>query len=307
MVIHLVNEIPGAGTWRTMEEIQKGWSVDKKYYVEAADGRVMLLRMSDISRYDRRKLEFESVKKLDSADILMSRPIDFGVCNQGRSVYSLFTWVEGEDAREIIPLLSMEDQYRLGVDAGKALRLIHEMDGEHYHSSWADYYNAKIDRYIQNYQTCGIHIEGAEEILRYIEENRHLLEGRPMSLQHGDYHVGNMIITNTKELGIIDFNRLDFGDPWEEFNRITWCSEISGYFASGRINGYFNDDVPDAFFRLMALYIACNQIGSVHWAIPFGEEQVDIMLDQAKNVFNEYNGFRSCIPSWYGTGIIFEQ
>ncbi|MNO14555.1 hypothetical protein D3C76_42030 [compost metagenome] len=105
-MIHFVSEIPGAGTWRTMEEIRKGWSRDKKYYIEAADGKVMLLRMSDISRYDRSKLEFESVKKLDNKDILMSRPIDFGVCNQGRSVYSLFTWVEGEDAREAIPRLS---------------------------------------------------------------------------------------------------------------------------------------------------------------------------------------------------------
>lgn len=306
-MIHFVSEIPGAGTWRTMEEIRKGWSRDKKYYIEAADGRAMLLRMSDISRYDRSKLEFESVKKLENMDILMSRPIDFGVCNQGRSVYSLFTWVEGEDARDAIPRLSSQDQYLLGIEAGKALRSIHEIVGGSSHASWAEYYNSKIDRYIQNYQACGIHIEGAEAILRYIEENRYLLEGRPISLQHGDYHVGNMIITGTKELGIIDFNRLDFGDPWEEFNRITWCSEISGYFASGRINGYFNDDVPDAFFRLMALYIASNQISSVHWAIPFGEEQVDIMLDQAKDIFNEYNGFRAYIPSWYMAKDNFEQ
>jgi len=32
-----------------------------------------------------------------------------------------------------------------------------------------------------------------------------------------------------------DFNRLDYGDPWEEFNRIVWCAGISKQFASGRI------------------------------------------------------------------------
>lgn len=50
--------------------------------------------------------------------------------------------------------------------------------------------------------------------------NYELLNGRTQSYQHGDYHVGNMIISPDNALSIIDFNRSDFGDPWEEFNRI---------------------------------------------------------------------------------------
>ena len=100
-------------------------------------------------------------------------------------------------------------------------------------------------------------------------------------------------------MGIIDFNRLDYGDPWEEFNRITWDASLSGVFASGRINGYFNNDVPDLFFRLMALYIASNQLSSIHWAIPFGQEEVDIMLKRAGDVLNWYDHFQTYIPSWY--------
>ena len=29
---------------------------------------------------------------------------------------------------------------------------------------------------------------------KYIAENRHLLKNRPQSYQHGDYHIGNMMI-----------------------------------------------------------------------------------------------------------------
>ncbi|BBB90420.1 MAG TPA: GNAT family N-acetyltransferase [Methylomusa anaerophila] len=32
---------------------------------------------------------------------------------------------------------------------------------------------------------------------------------------------------------IIDFDRYDFGDPREEFNRIVWCATASPYFATG--------------------------------------------------------------------------
>ena len=42
-----------------------------------------------------------------------------------------------------------------------------------------------------------------------------MLSGRPRTYQHGDYHIGNMMIGNDKRLYIIDFNRNDFGDPWD--------------------------------------------------------------------------------------------
>lgn len=39
-------------------------------------------------------------------DGLMSRPVKFGICNNGHSVYSLLTWVNGEDAE--IKLLKLD-------------------------------------------------------------------------------------------------------------------------------------------------------------------------------------------------------
>ena len=55
-----------------------------------------------------------------------------------------------------------------------------------------------------------------------------------------------MIITPENKLGIIDFNRFDYGDPWEEFNRIVWCAQASTEFASGYINGQNNDVADDS-------------------------------------------------------------
>ncbi|UNK17177.1 phosphotransferase family protein [Paenibacillus sp. N3/727] len=296
---HIFNGIPDSHTWIKAEAINKGWSNDKKYYIQEADGGERLLRMSDISQYDKKKWELESLKQLRHIDVLMSHPIDFGVCNDGQSVYSLLTWIEGEDAIATLPLLSAKDQYMLGVRSGEFLRKMHQIPAENNHTPWVEYYNQKIDKYIANYRACGIHLEGDDIIINYVEQNRYLLDDRPSTFQHGDYHVGNMVITPTGELGIIDFNRLDYGDPWEEFNRITFDASLSGYFASGRVNGYFNDDVPEAFFRLMALYIASNQLSSIHWAIPFGEEEVEFMLKRAEEVMDWYDGFQQHVPNWY--------
>ncbi|WP_213588920.1 phosphotransferase family protein [Paenibacillus sp. FSL W8-0186] len=295
----MYREIPDARTWTRIKQIHAGWSDDKKYYIQTNDGRELLLRLADISKYERKKWEYESVRRLIHMDISMSRPVDFGICNEGRSVYILFTWVEGEDAREAIRRLGPLEQYRLGLKSGEILRSLHEIPAQIQSLSWAERYNLKIDKYIANYRTCGIHFKGAEQILNYIEAHRYLLESRPVTFQHGDYHLGNMVVSGSGELGIIDFNRLDDGDPWEEFNRITWCAKESAEFASGRIHGYFQDEVPESFFKLMALYIACNQIASVPWAIPYGEAEVKYMLEQAEQVLEWYHSFETSVPSWY--------
>lgn len=67
---------------------------------------------------------------------------------------------------------------------------------------------------------------------------RELLRDRPQCFQHGDYHIGNMMV-DQDGLAIIDFDRYDFGDPWEEFNRIVWCAQTAPAFACGMVDGYF--------------------------------------------------------------------
>ncbi|WP_340004036.1 phosphotransferase family protein [Paenibacillus sp. FSL K6-0276] len=298
-MISFYSDIPDASTWEVVEPVHKGWSKDKKYYIKTIGGRELLLRTADISLYDQKKREYEGILQLEHKDILMSRPLQFGVCNGGQTVYSLLTWIEGEDAEKIIPSLSTEEQYQLGVTAGQFLRSMHQIPAGDDQAPWADYYNRKIDKYITNYKTCGIVLKGADKVIQFVEANRYLLDGRPQSFQHGDYHVGNMIVKKSGELGIIDFNRFDYGDPWEEFNRITFCAMMSAEFASGRIHGYFNNGVPDLFFRMMALYIASNQLSSIHWAISFGEEEVANMLSRAENVLEWYDDFQTYIPKWY--------
>ena len=100
-------------------------------------------------------------------------------------------------------------------------------------------------------------------------------------------------------IGVIDFNRCSYGDPWEEYDRFVFTWRRSAAFASGQIHGYFPDQVPDGFFPLLALYNAVQMVASIPWAIPFGDEQVRVMLDNAAAVFESYSGFTMTIPEWY--------
>jgi aminoglycoside phosphotransferase (APT) family kinase protein len=277
--------------------IEKGWSGDQKYRVVTASGETYLLRISPVERMDRRKAEYERMKQVAELGIPMCLPVEFGVCDEG--VYVIQSWIDGVDAEEIIPTMSQTQQYGYGLDAGKILAKIHGLPAPSNAPDWETRFNAKIDRKIAMYADCSLKYENDEAMLQYLAENRHLLKDRPQSYQHGDYHIGNFMLTADGVLTVIDFDKDDFGDPWEEFNRIVWSAQAAPFFAAGMVDGYFDGDVPMEFWKLLALYICSNTIGSLSWAIPFGEGEVGVMRKQASNVLNWYSHMQTTVPSWY--------
>lgn len=279
------------------ERINKGWSSDKKYCVTDENGTRYLLRISSCDQFRAKESEFKMMQRVESLGVPMCKPIEFGTCKAG--VYSIQSWIEGIDAEEIISTLSDTEAYRYGLEAGRILKLIHSIPAPAYQPDWEIRFNKKIDRKIKNYFDCPIKYNDGNAFIEYINANRHLLKNRPQGYQHGDYHIGNMMIDISGQLKIIDFNRNDYGDPWEEFNRIVWCAQSSPVFASGMVNGYFDGDVPVDFWKLLALYIASNTLSSVSWAIPYGQSEIDTMLNQAKEVLEWYDDMKNPIPAWY--------
>ena len=281
----------------TKEPINKGWSKDKKYCVTDENGNRYLLRVSDIAEYDKKQSEFNMMKQVSALGVPMCQPIKFGVCDEG--VYSIQSWIDGADAEKVSPTLSDTEQYVYGLEAGRILKKIHSIPAPETQEDWEIRFNRKMDYKINKYTECPLKYENGQAFIDYINESLYLLKGRPQTYQHGDYHIGNMMIGRDGKLYIIDFNRNDYGDPWEDIKAITWDVEASQMFASGRINGYFDNDVPEEFWRIFALYISCGILSSLPWAIPFGEEQIQVMVNQAKEVLSWYDNMKNPVPTWY--------
>lgn len=279
------------------EEINKGWSGDKKYRVTDNSGSKYLLRVSDSAEYERKKLENEYMNRVAQLGLPICKPVEFGLCESG--AYSIQTWIEGSDAEAVIGMFDSEKQYSLGINAGEILRTIHTIPAPSGREDWAVYFNKKADRKIAMYNDCPVKYAKGELLIDYINSNRHLLNGRSQSFHHGDFHIGNMMIDRNNELFVIDFNRFDFGDPWEEFNRIVWSAQASRHFASGMVDGYFGNRVPDEFWRLLVLYISSNTLGSLPWAVRFGGDETETMSRQAEQIFDWYDDMKCIVPKWY--------
>ena len=277
--------------------INKGWSDDKKYCVTDKNYQKYFLRVSEKEKLVSKKFEFDMMEKVASLGVSMCKPIKLEL--YGDEVYSIHEWIDGKDARETILNYSKEQQYTYGVEAGSILQKIHSLPATEVREDWESFVNRNIDEKIAKYKECPVQYENDQIFIDFLNANRELLKDRPQVFQHGDYHIGNFMIGDDGEIYVIDFDRFDVGDPWEEFNRIVWSAQVSPSFASGMIDGYFDDKVPDLFWKLLAIYILSNIVGALPWALPYGAEEIALMQNQAKEILEWYDNLKQIIPSWY--------
>ncbi len=289
-----------ADTFSVVKEIKKGMSGDRKYYIETIEGKKLLLRITDASNYETKKKDYDFLCRLNKASLPVPQAMDFGLCEAEKSVYMLLEWMEGEEAEKAVPGMAKEKQYGIGVKSGRILRGIHENAIiKNAERDWYDRYFDVIAPRIEAYKNEGIPFDGADEILSFIEKNKDLLHNRRQCNIHGDYHLGNLIINDNEELFVIDWQTVDFegvGDPWVDFVNIGIEHPA---FAAGQIDGYFEHRVPEAFWRMLALYLSTGAITSIVWAKYFAPDRLNGILELNRNVAAWYDKMNNVIPSWY--------
>ena len=278
------------------ELISKGYSEEVKYKVIA--DKKYFLKISPLSFIKIKQLELNYISDLKNE---MKFPKLIEIKYKSDSILSLYEWIDGVDFREYVIQLTDKELYQYGIQAGEFLKKIHSIYIEEYSDNWEEYYIKKSMKKIDSFRKVNIKFPEIETFIDYIVTHQYLLQDRPISLCHGDYHVGNMMIElETKKLVIIDFGSLEIGDPMEEFNRMIWNAQLSEEFATGFVNGYFEgEQIPDIFWKLMAYYMACDVVGSIPWAINFGDNQLEIMFKRAKLVLDWFDDFKRVIPKFY--------
>jgi len=163
---------------------------------------------------------------------------------------------------------------------------------------WAVRFNCQLDNDINEYHEGGLRFGGDTLVLDYIAQHRHLLNNRPQCFGFDDYNIFNMMFSN-ESLAVIDFERYNICDPWEEFSDIVWSVKYSPHFATGQIRGYFGGEPPEEFWGLLALYIS-------DYLLAFWKNQPitndfwhDITLVLSQNVLIWFKNMTNPKPTWY--------
>ncbi len=296
----LKNSIPEIRGCSQLEEIEKGYSSDRKFRVETAAGEALLLRVADIASLERKEREYGLMQGLADHGVRCPRAIAVGTIPDINACYLLLTYIEGTDASERLPQLSEEEQYQVGLEAGRDLRRIHRLEVPEGVTPWGPRAEGKYRRYLEAYRQSGVRVKNDETVEAFIEANIQRIMGRPNVFQHDDFHVGNLIVAGTSYAGVIDFNRFDWGDPVHEFYKVAFFSrEVSLPFCRGQILGYYDNQVPEGFWPLYSVYVAMMVFSSVAWSAKVDPEGLEDMVERACVVLDDHDRFDRVKPNWY--------
>ena len=280
--------------------ITKGWSGDQKFCVTAEDGQKYLLRVSDITAYERKKAEFDMMARVHALGVVTPKPCEFGLCDDGQSVYSLTGWLEGEDAASALPRINEAEQYALGLQAGQTLRKIHAIPAPDGTKDWAARFDKKVQYWLDDYNAKPeVHSENSEMAIRYLRENREVLAHRRQTFIHGDYNAENIMVMPEGKIGVIDFSSFNsaYGDPWWDFNMVAWMETMYPHFYTGQVRGYFEGDPPMEFWHVFAYYLAYDVLAAL--TDPYGLNGLEDGTEIARNILSWIDYFRNPVPTWY--------
>ena len=248
-----IHDIPDCDRFAKIDPVTKGWSNDEKYHIVTDDGRRMLLRVSDRSEFDRKRTEYGMMERVYNLGVFTSQPLGFGLCDEGKSVYSLSAWLDGESADIALPLMPKAKQYLLGIKTGEILRKIHSFPAPENAEPWGGRFLNKVKKWMDEYASRPqIHFDIGDMLIDYLNNHSDIPHARPQTLTHGDCNIENIIVMPNDEIGVIDFSGYNtpYGDPWWDMDNMTWMTTLHPYFYTGQIRGFFQGEPPAEFWTV---------------------------------------------------------
>lgn len=284
-------------------ELNKGFSAAKKYILYSnEDVSKYILKVYDIEKAERRKVEFDVLKQHYNNAVSCQRPIKFGIHAEHQACYMILSYLSGMSGDKAIPGRSVEEQYKLGVSAGKELRKIHFI----HPMKPFDWYGKRTEKYQTKMEECkklGLTFYRQAFIENYIKEHIHLLRHSTVSFQHDDFHPQNMIVSDDGAISIIDFDSYDWGDPFEEFFKLPkYTIYVSPYFAKGQVHGYFNSKISGAFWRKYNLFVALNQHASQLGGI--ASNNLAYVQERTRYIMETHDFRHHGAPDWFNNCLV---
>lgn len=277
----------------TIIPLEEGWSSDHKIILDFVTHR-WLVRISEKKTFDAKQEEFHAIKQLSHLRSI-PKAIEMGVIED--EVYVIYSYLEGEPLEITLPLLFEHEQHTLGVKAGRILKEIHTLTKRE-NLNTKEVLAKKIQTREAKMQALGVHFDGYELCLAKLKELHENYQQTEACFRHGDFHVGNMLYTPEGNVGVVDFNRSDIGDPMEDFNRMfQFTKNISPAFAKGQLKGY-GLEINEETFKHLMLFVLMDATFGILWSLEFGDDDVKRHEAFVKQLLKETRNFETFIPSW---------
>ena len=229
------------GDFRVIKELDNGASSVKKTLIDYMR-QTCLLREYDKRFMDDRRESFDNATRLYNNGVNVPKIYKVG------DGYSIVEWIEGIPLDELLRHTGDDKKYASLV--GKELLKMHSVEPHEQRSIYLQYlhsYNKKMKRI----KDLGIDIN-LDNIVDYVYQHVGVLRDLPTNIVHGDFHPGNIVISDQKPY-MID---LDVCKERNGIYDLASASIIENYpaFYYNLINNYYNGKIPKDFWTIFNLY-----------------------------------------------------
>lgn len=291
-----LQQIPIAEKGGHIKELTKGFSSDKKYVIDDQ----YLLRLFPKKDIQERQIEYDTISLLNEQSAYVPKTFEFGTLDSVDISYMILSYLPGQDGEIALKDITQIEQYDAGFLAGKELKKLHHLNAPEGTPNWYNHKNHKSDSYLKRLKNVPLDEHIKSLLKNYIRLHEHLLIERPNTFQHDDFHPANLLIHERTLSGIIDFQRMDWGDPIHDLTKLGFFSvKVSVPFTIGIVDGYHDDigGVTDSFWELYTLYSAMHIVSALVWGIPLGIYEK--MLRYSLDVIVDHDEFSQIVPKWY--------
>jgi aminoglycoside phosphotransferase (APT) family kinase protein len=139
------------------------------------------------------------------------------------NAYFGYRGIDGSILSRTIDSCQQDDKVRIGVQLGKFLRTLHNLTAPDMRHVTAE---KEIDQIHTWYKPADAYLRENLTAQHYSALQRLVFEVWPQQLvglgvrsvlSHGDFHFGNIILTKTQDLGVIDFGDVGYYDESKDF------------------------------------------------------------------------------------------
>ena len=294
------NEIPRL---KGVSKIQplNGLSRDNKYYVKSSKGQEMILVLGNASAQYRMKESINWIKYLEACDLPTNRLLDFGTYDSGQGYYMILSWIPGTNAQELLKSGSPQICSLLGKKSGELLRKIHDVPAGFkvpYRATLSEEIGACIAEYSED-DVLFKKYPATEIFIRFLDNNKDFFsESIEPKLLHGDFHSKNIIFSEGRA-SVIDWVYGTAGNPIEDFVRNIISAESSKHYAAALIDSYYNNNIPEEFWRALAIYTAIHELRITKYSFTEPHLSASFVKHQHALVLQEYSEMKTVVPLYY--------
>lgn len=271
-------------------------SAESLYLVKRNDGKRLLLRTRPISDYERMRAEAVFANRIIREGLVLTLPpVEIAACRADTLCYSLYGYIETVNGADFLRSLAMPEQFAFGVKCGRMLKKIHGIkpDGESFVNG-VNAFEQRLGSALERIERTKTEFRGLNETKRFLSEATALLKDRPQTMLHGNF-LPQAIFVYGELPGIYTPENAFCGDPYSDFGKI--CTALCRPFMRGQLSGYFAGGVPNGFFDLLAVYCAENALELI--ANARSPQKKLFAIRMAEKTAADFDFYQTTLPRWY--------